>query len=57
MPDPGRAVSLHQEAWQDGVLIAAFEPRHLYEVGVSGPDAAEPGTITPDLAKAWAWYK
>ena len=38
-PDPGRAVSLYEKAWQDGVPIAAFELGQLYEHGVPGAAA------------------
>jgi TPR repeat protein len=57
MPDPERAVSLYQKAWQDGVSIAAFELGHLYEAGVSVIHGAGHGTLEPDPAKAWGWYE
>ncbi|HMC48957.1 MAG TPA: hypothetical protein VKJ77_26825, partial [Caballeronia sp.] len=57
MLDPERAVSLYEKAWREGVQIAAFELGHLYEEGVSGSDAAAPGKLQPDLAKAWSWYQ
>jgi WD40 repeat protein len=58
MLDPDRAVSLYQEAWRDGVPIAAFELGHLYEYGVSGgADVSGSGKLQPDIAKAWYWYK
>jgi TPR repeat protein len=55
MLDPERAAALYQKVWRDGVPIGAFKLGHLYDVGIS--DAAAPGKLQPDLAKAWAWYK
>jgi WD40 repeat protein/serine/threonine protein kinase len=49
MLDPARAVVLAQNAWQDGVPIAAYVLGHFYEAGVTGSP--------PDLAKAWEWYQ
>jgi WD40 repeat protein/TPR repeat protein len=57
MLDPNRAVLLYEQAWQDGVPIAAFELGHFYEVGVPGSFATAPGKFQPDLAKSWSWYK
>jgi TPR repeat protein len=57
MLDPERAVSLYQQAWQDGVPMAVFELGHLYELGVSGSQGARQGKLPPDLAKAWGWYQ
>ncbi len=45
-PDIERAVALDEQAWKDGVPIAAFELGHLYE---HAPQ--------PDLSKAWSWYQ
>jgi TPR repeat protein len=36
---------------------SAFEIGHLYEEGLSNPTAAAPGTLQPDLARAWSWYQ
>jgi WD40 repeat protein/tRNA A-37 threonylcarbamoyl transferase component Bud32 len=47
MFDPARAVSLLDRAWQDGVMVAAFELGSLYERGVP----------RPDRARAWLWYQ
>ncbi len=33
MPDPARAVSLYQNAWDEGVQIAAYRLGDLYESG------------------------
>ena len=51
--DPQRAVSLYEEAWRDGVPIAAFALGHLYEAGVPGAGVK----FQPDPAQAWAWYQ
>jgi TPR repeat protein len=50
--DPQRAVSLYENAWRDGLPIAAFALGHLYETGA--PDGEHP--FPPDTAQAWAWY-
>jgi len=44
--DIERATTLYEQAWKDGVPIAAFELGHLYELGSQ-----------PDLSKAWSWYQ
>ena len=49
MLDPARAVMLAQNAWRDGVPIAAYVLGHFYEAGVTSSQ--------PDLAQAWEWYK
>ena len=49
--DYTRAVSLYENAWQDGVPIAAFELGQLYERGISGT------ANQPDQSKAWSWYR
>ncbi len=54
--DPGRAVSLYERAWVDGVRIAAFKLGHLFEYGVHPADAAA-GVINADTPKAWSWYQ
>jgi TPR repeat protein len=53
MLDPKRAVSLYENAWRDGLPIAAFALGHLYETGA--PDGEHP--FPPDTALAWAWYR
>jgi TPR repeat protein len=52
MLDPQRAASLYENAWRDGLPIAAFALGHLYETGA--PDGEHP--FPPDTAQAWAWY-
>ena len=56
-PDYARAVSLHQNAWQEGVPIAAFELGQLYERGVSGDAETAAVSRQPDPSKAWSWYR
>ena len=57
MADPGRAISLYEQAWQRGVPIAAFELGHLYESGVQGAGRQNTAALQPDLSKAWSWYQ
>jgi WD40 repeat protein len=57
MRDPARAVSLYEQAWQDGVRIAAFKLGRLYEAGISSSTTSVPAEPRPDLAKAWSWYE
>jgi TPR repeat protein len=54
--DLGQAVSLLQQAWQDGVSIAAFDLGKLYEQGVRRADTAG-YLLTPDSARASLWYQ
>jgi hypothetical protein len=53
--DVERGVSLYEEAWRDGISVAAFELGRLYEYGVHGSDA--PTAFQPNLSKAWFWYQ
>jgi WD40 repeat protein/serine/threonine protein kinase len=56
--DPGRALSLYEKAWQEGVPIAAFRMGRLYEFG--SPASIAPGkrvALHPDAFKAWLWYQ
>jgi WD40 repeat protein/tetratricopeptide (TPR) repeat protein len=55
-PDLGRAVSLYEQAWADGVSIAAFRLGRLFEFGVQSSDAAA-GAFNADPSKAWAWFQ
>lgn len=55
--DPGRAASLYELAWQEGVQIAAFKLGHLYEYGSGGSESSSPVVFRPDLVKAWVWYQ
>ena len=45
--DPGRAVSLYERSWADGVPIAAFRLGEYYENASPAADAS----------KAWLWYQ
>jgi TPR repeat protein len=54
-PDPGRAASLYEQAWNSGVLIAAFKLGHLLENGV--PSGNAPRVFHTDAPKAWLWYQ
>jgi WD40 repeat protein len=57
MLDLQKAISLFEQAWNDGVPIAGFELGNLYERGIrrSGNDAAY--LFAPDQARAWSWYR
>jgi TPR repeat protein len=57
MPDPGRAVSLYQQAWADGVPVAAFMLGHLYEHGLPPAAASRGAAFAADASKAWLWYR
>jgi eukaryotic-like serine/threonine-protein kinase len=54
--DPGRAMSLYEQAWADGVQIAAFKLGRLFEYGVQSADGAA-GVLNTDTSKAWSWYQ
>jgi WD40 repeat protein/tRNA A-37 threonylcarbamoyl transferase component Bud32/TPR repeat protein len=54
--DLPRAISLYEQAWKDGVTLAAFELGSLYEHGV--PSSDEAGfLLLPDQPRAWLWYR
>ena len=53
--DVPRAISLYQQAWSEGVPIAAFDLGALYERGVTASD--ERYVLTPDNTQAWVWYQ
>ncbi len=55
--DPNRAISLYEQAWQDGVLIAAFRLGHLYEQGLAAGEHFAGAKLHPDTSKAWHWYQ
>jgi eukaryotic-like serine/threonine-protein kinase len=58
MLDPGRALSLYEKAWQEGVPIAAFRVGRLYEYGSPASITSEKGVaFGPDAFKAWLWYQ
>jgi TPR repeat protein len=56
MLDIQRAISLYEQAWQDGVTIAAFELGNLYENGFSAAGAENQHLLAADGARAWTWY-
>jgi len=55
--DAGRAVSLYEQAWQEGVPIAAFSLGHLYEHGVAADVTLAGAAVARDEPKAWQWYQ
>jgi TPR repeat protein len=57
MLDVPRAISLYEQAWHDGVTIAAFELGNLYEHGVSEAGGKHEYSLAPDDARAWSWYQ
>jgi eukaryotic-like serine/threonine-protein kinase len=57
MLDPGRAMSLYEAAWQEGVPMAAFSLGHLYEYGLQASEASGAVAIPADSSKAWLWYQ
>jgi WD40 repeat protein/tRNA A-37 threonylcarbamoyl transferase component Bud32 len=52
-----RAISLYEQAWSDGVMIAGFELGQLYEHGVARSDDGEEYLVPPDETCAWSWYR
>ena len=59
MLDLRRAVSLYQQAFEDGVTIAGFELGGLYERGVrdDAHDHSSRYVLVPDEPRAWGWYQ
>jgi TPR repeat protein len=53
--DLPKAISLYEQAWKDGVLIAGFELGALYERGVMNKNGTY--VLAPDAAHAWLWYQ
>ena len=56
-PDVPRAISLLEQAWKDGVTVAAFELGRLYEHGVALPGESGEHLLAPDAEKSWSWYR
>jgi TPR repeat protein len=54
--DPVRAASLYEQAWRDGVSIAAFDLGHLYEYGLQATETSGVA-FRPDASSAWQWYQ
>ncbi len=57
MLDVPRAVLLYEQAWSDGVKVAAFELGSLYEQGVSRAGNHGGFLSAPDSTRAWLWYR
>jgi WD domain, G-beta repeat len=55
--DLPRAISLYEQAWRDGVTIAAFELGSLYERGVGAPGTDGKYVLAPDTTRTWAWFQ
>jgi WD40 repeat protein/TPR repeat protein len=57
MLDPEHAVVLNEQAWKEGVSVAAFELGRLYESGARGSGRQASVAFQADLSKAWLWYQ
>jgi TPR repeat protein len=55
--DVSRAASLYQQAWKDGVTVAAFQLGRLYETGVGSSQDKSQQKLAPDVPQAWTWYE
>jgi WD40 repeat protein len=55
MLNPQRAAALYEEAWREGIPIAAYELGRLYEGGTPAAPAA--ARLQSNLASAWVWYQ
>jgi eukaryotic-like serine/threonine-protein kinase len=55
MPEARLAVSLYEQAWKDGVSIAAFQLGDLYEHGLHAAGGSD--NLPADLVQAWVWYQ
>jgi len=56
MLDAHAAIMLYEQAWKEGVAIAAFQLGSLYEHGVGQP-AGGKEPLLPDPTQAWLWYE
>ena len=54
--DVSSAITLYEQAWRDGVTLAASRLGGLYEREMARSSDGNPSP-TPDLAKAWFWYE
>jgi eukaryotic-like serine/threonine-protein kinase len=54
--DPGRAVSVYEQAWATGVAIAAFKLGRVFEYGTQPANTAT-GVSNILASKAWSWYQ
>jgi WD40 repeat protein/TPR repeat protein len=57
MLDPRRAVALYEQAWRNGVSIAAFRLGHLYEFGLGAGAHHGGAAFPPSDSQAWQWYQ
>jgi WD40 repeat protein/TPR repeat protein len=57
MLDVQRSISLFEQAWRDGALIAAFELGNLYEHGVRQSANGNGYLLAPDAARSAPWYQ
>jgi eukaryotic-like serine/threonine-protein kinase len=56
LSDPARARSLYEQAWRDGVSIAAFRLGSLYEHEARFARVSRNGVV-PEPSAAWRWYQ
>ena len=56
-PNPARAASLYEQAWNAGVPIAAFKLGQLYEHGVHRSERPSLTLLEADPMKSWFWYQ
>jgi TPR repeat protein len=57
MLDVPRALSLYEQAYAGGIAIAAFHLGALFERGVKRPGDHDEYSLSPDMDRAWAWYR
>jgi tetratricopeptide (TPR) repeat protein len=57
MFDVRRAVTLLEQAWKAGIVMAGFELGSTYEHGVNGPGGGQEYLLRPDPSRAWDWYE
>jgi len=57
MLDSGRALTLYELAWHDGVPIAAFKLGHFLEHGLQTVNAATGTAFNTEPSRAWLWYQ
>jgi WD40 repeat protein len=57
MFDPARAATLLEKAWNNNIVIAAYELGHVYEIGSPSTAAGANPKRPMDLARAWFWYQ
>jgi TPR repeat protein len=56
-PDVSRAIVQLEQAWKDGVTVAAFELGKLYEHGINRSGASTEQLLVPDAKMSWSWYR